>query len=53
LILHTFHPADGLQGNYNIDREAGEPDPYVVDLNTEISKYNEFVSAAMLRDEHK
>jgi len=51
--MHNYHLTDGLQGNYNIDREASEPDPYVVDLNTEISKYDELVSAAMLRNEHR
>ncbi|KAG2122034.1 Sec8 exocyst complex component-specific domain-containing protein [Suillus cothurnatus] len=40
-------------GNYNIDHEAGEPDPYIVDLNTEISNCNEFVSTAMLKEEHR
>ncbi|KAG1768897.1 hypothetical protein EV702DRAFT_712292 [Suillus placidus] len=64
IILHTIridircrtmHYLDAAMrlGNYNIDHEAGEPDPYVVDLNTEISNCNEFVSAAMLKEEHQ
>ncbi|KAG2350162.1 hypothetical protein BDR05DRAFT_978965 [Suillus weaverae] len=64
IILHTIridircrtmHYLDAAMrlGNYNIDHEAGEPDPYVVDLNTEISNCNEFVSAAMLKEEHR
>ncbi|KAG2154660.1 Sec8 exocyst complex component-specific domain-containing protein [Suillus clintonianus] len=64
IILHTIridircrtmHYLDAAMrlGNYNIDHEAGEPDPYIVDLNTEISKCNEFVSAAMLKEEHR
>ncbi|KAG2354422.1 hypothetical protein BDR07DRAFT_1548494 [Suillus spraguei] len=42
-----------LYGHYNIDHEAGEPNPYVVDLNTESSNCNEFVSAAMLKEVHR
>ncbi|KAG0704359.1 Sec8 exocyst complex component-specific domain-containing protein [Suillus ampliporus] len=64
IILHTIridircrtiHYLDAAMrlGNYNIDHEAGEPDPYIVDLNAEISKCNEFVSAAMLKEEHQ
>ncbi|OAX44421.1 hypothetical protein K503DRAFT_678876 [Rhizopogon vinicolor AM-OR11-026] len=64
IILHTIridircrtiHYLDAAMrlGNYNIDHEAGEPDPYIVDLNNEISKCNEFVSAAMLKEEHQ
>ncbi|KAG2120691.1 Sec8 exocyst complex component-specific domain-containing protein [Suillus discolor] len=64
IILHTIridircrtmHYLDAAMrlGNYNIDHEAGEPDPYIVDLNTEISNCNEFVSAAMLKEEHR
>ncbi|KAG1749817.1 Sec8 exocyst complex component-specific domain-containing protein [Suillus paluster] len=51
----TMHYLDAAMrlGNYNIDHEAGEPDPYIVDLNVEISKCNEFVSAAMLKEEHQ
>jgi exocyst complex component 4 len=50
--MHYLDAAMRL-GNYNIDHEAGEPDPYIVDLNTEISNCNEFVSAAMLKEEHQ
>ncbi|KAG2159664.1 Sec8 exocyst complex component-specific domain-containing protein [Suillus bovinus] len=64
IILHTIridircrtmHYLDAAMrlGNYNIDHEAGEPDPYIVDLNSEISNCNEFVSAAMLKEEHR
>lgn len=50
--MHYLDAATRL-GHYNIDHEAGEPDPYIVDLNTEISNCNEFVSAAMLKEEHR
>ncbi|EIW86882.1 exocyst complex component sec8 [Coniophora puteana RWD-64-598 SS2] len=34
-------------GNYDIDHEAREPDPYIVDLNTELNKCDDFVSSAL------
>jgi exocyst complex component 4 len=36
-----------LQGNYRIDRAAGEPDPHVIDLNTDLSICDEFATAAL------
>lgn len=32
------------QGNYSIDREAAEPDPHVIDLNTELSECDDVFS---------
>lgn len=29
-------------GHYSIDREAGEPDPHILDLNTELSECDDF-----------
>nr|GAT47843.1 Sec8 exocyst complex component specific domain-containing protein [Mycena chlorophos] len=34
-------------GNYTIEREAGEPDPYVVDLNNELSECNDFATTCL------
>jgi len=38
-------------GNYQIDHEVGEPDPYIVDLNSELSNFDEFTATTLLRDE--
>ncbi|KIK30358.1 hypothetical protein PISMIDRAFT_87500, partial [Pisolithus microcarpus 441] len=38
-------------GNYQIDHEVGEPDPYIVDLNTELSKIDEYVISTLLQEE--
>lgn len=38
-------------GNYQIDHEVGEPDPYIVDLNTELSKIDECVLSTLLKEE--
>jgi exocyst complex component 4 len=35
------------QGNYTTDREAAEPDPHIIDLNTELGQCDDFVSAAL------
>ncbi|KIJ21922.1 hypothetical protein PAXINDRAFT_124220 [Paxillus involutus ATCC 200175] len=62
IILHTIRievrcrsiyylDAAFRHGNYQIDHEVGEPDPYIVDLNMELSKIDEFVSATLLKDE--
>lgn len=42
-----------IQGNYQIDHEVGEPDPYIVDLNSELSDVDEFTSTTLLKNEHK
>lgn len=36
-----------FQGNYNIEREAGEPDPHVIDLNTEIGECHDLISTTL------
>ncbi|KAI6007185.1 Sec8 exocyst complex component-specific domain-containing protein [Pisolithus albus] len=38
-------------GNYQIDHEVGEPDPYIVDLNTELGKIDEHVISTLLQEE--
>lgn len=42
-----------IQGNYQIDHEVGEPDPYIVDLNSELSDFDEFTSTTLLKKEQK
>ena len=42
-----------IQGNYQVDHEAGEPDPYIVDLNSELSYLDEFTSTTLLKNEQK
>ena len=42
-----------IQGNYQVDHEAGEPDPYIVDLNSELSDFDEFTSTTLLKNEQK
>ncbi|KAJ7596856.1 exocyst complex component sec8 [Mycena floridula] len=34
-------------GNYSIEREASEPDPHIIDLNTELSQAEEFFSSSL------
>ncbi|KAF9231597.1 Sec8 exocyst complex component-specific domain-containing protein [Melanogaster broomeanus] len=62
IILHTIRievryrciyylDAAFRHGNYQIDHEDGEPDPYIVDLNKELSRFDEFASATLLKDE--
>jgi len=41
------------RGNYCIDREAGEPDPHVIDLNTELGKCDDFLSTALPKKEQQ
>ncbi|KAI9461755.1 Sec8 exocyst complex component-specific domain-containing protein [Boletus coccyginus] len=38
-------------GNYQVDYEVGEPDPYIVDLNSELSNFDEFTSTTLLKNE--
>jgi len=38
-------------GNYQVDHEVGEPDPYIVDLNSELSNFDEFTSTTLLKNE--
>ncbi|KAJ7293405.1 exocyst complex component sec8 [Mycena rebaudengoi] len=40
-------------GNYSIEREAGEPDPHVVDLNNELAECNDFVSTCLAKRERQ
>ncbi|KAJ7071200.1 exocyst complex component sec8 [Mycena amicta] len=40
-------------GNYTIEREAGEPDPHVVDLNNELSECNDFASTCLPKRERR
>ncbi|KAI9513074.1 Sec8 exocyst complex component-specific domain-containing protein [Russula earlei] len=40
-------------GNYCIDREVGEPDPHVIDLNLELGEYYDIVSSTLPPQEHK
>jgi len=42
-----------IQGNYQVDYEVGEPDPYIVDLNSELSNFDEFTSTTLLKNEQK
>ncbi|KAK7064373.1 Sec8 exocyst complex component-specific domain-containing protein [Favolaschia claudopus] len=34
-------------GNYSIDREAGEPDPHVIDLNNELGECSDFATTCL------
>lgn len=36
-----------LQGNYRIDQEDSEPDPHIIDLNNELGKADEVISATL------
>ncbi|KAH7885950.1 Sec8 exocyst complex component-specific domain-containing protein [Phlebopus sp. FC_14] len=64
LILHTIRievrcrgiyylDAAFRYGNYQVEYEVGEPDPYIVDLNTELSRLDESASATLLEDERE
>ncbi|KII94197.1 hypothetical protein PLICRDRAFT_171865 [Plicaturopsis crispa FD-325 SS-3] len=64
LVLHTIRidircrtihylDASMRHGNYHIDREAGEPDPHIIDLNVELGKCNAFVSTALPKKEQQ
>ena len=41
-----------IQGNYNLEREASEPDPHIVDLNSELTKCEGSLSTAVGEREH-
>jgi len=51
----TIHYLDSAMrhGNYHIDREAGEPDPHVIDLNTELGKCDDFMTTALPKKEQQ
>ncbi|KAI0249495.1 Sec8 exocyst complex component-specific domain-containing protein [Lactifluus subvellereus] len=64
LILHTIridvrcrvaHYLDLAirHGNYRIDREIGEPDPHIIDLNSELGEYHDIVSSTLPPQEQK
>ena len=64
LILHsiridircrTIHYLDAAMrhGNYNIDHEAGEPDPHIIDLNAEIGQCDDFISTTLPKREQQ
>jgi len=40
------------KGNYNLEREASEPDPHIVDLNGELTKCEGHLSTALGEREH-
>ncbi|KAF9650351.1 hypothetical protein BDM02DRAFT_3223223 [Thelephora ganbajun] len=46
LVLSMRH------GNYNLEREASEPDPHIVDLNSELTKCEGHLSTAVGEREH-
>ncbi|KAI6136490.1 hypothetical protein F5141DRAFT_1074987 [Pisolithus sp. B1] len=48
--MYHLHAAFRL-GNYQIDHEVGELDPYIVELNTELSKIDEHVISTLLKEE--
>ena len=41
-----------IQGNYNLEREASEPDPHIVDLNIELTNCEGHLSTAVGEREH-
>ncbi|KAL0580816.1 exocyst subunit [Marasmius crinis-equi] len=49
LRCRTLHYLDLAMrlGNYTIDTEAGEPDPHIIDLNTELGECNDFVAPGL------
>ena len=46
-----LNPYHLYQGNYNIDREVGEPDPHIVDLNIELGECDNIVSTTLPQKE--
>ncbi|KAF8213248.1 exocyst complex component sec8 [Mycena galopus ATCC 62051] len=40
-------------GNYSLEREAGEPDPHVVDLNNELGECSDFASTCLAKRERQ
>ncbi|KAJ7487411.1 exocyst complex component sec8 [Mycena galericulata] len=51
----TIHYLDSAlrYGNYSIEREAGEPDPHVVDLNNELGECSDFASSCLPKRERQ
>ncbi|KAI0080371.1 hypothetical protein K474DRAFT_1590049 [Panus rudis PR-1116 ss-1] len=49
----ALREASSYFGNYHIDVEASEPDPYIADLNTELSKCDDFASTALPEAERR
>jgi len=49
--IHYLHLAM-QHGNYHIEREASEPDPHIIDLNSELGKCEGFLSNAVPEREH-
>jgi exocyst complex component 4 len=40
-------------GNYHVDREIGEPDPHIIDLNLELGEYHDIASTTLPPREQK
>jgi len=40
-------------GNYRVDREIGEPDPHIIDLNLELGEYHDIASTTLPPQEQK
>lgn len=48
------YQANGLlQGNYCPDREVGEPDPHIIDLNLELAELDDIVASTVPRTEQQ
>ena len=45
-------PFSEIQGNYNLEWEASEPDPHIVDLNSELTKCDGHLLTAVGEREH-
>ncbi|CAJ0842913.1 15490_t:CDS:10 [Entrophospora sp. SA101] len=55
LRCHALHFLDlaTREGNYQLDYEAYEPDPYVIELNSDIVKFDESIASCLSAREHK
>ncbi|CAB4383870.1 unnamed protein product [Rhizophagus irregularis] len=55
LRCHTLHYVDKAmrEGNYQLEYEAYEPDPFVLTLNTDVVKYDESIVSHLPAKEHK
>ncbi|CAI2168626.1 9696_t:CDS:10 [Funneliformis geosporum] len=55
LRCHTLHYLDKAmrEGNYQLEYEAYEPDPYVLTLNADMVKFNESIASHLPTKEHK
>ncbi|CAG8497625.1 8122_t:CDS:10, partial [Funneliformis caledonium] len=55
LRCHTLHYLDKAmrEGNYQLEYEAYEPDPYVLTLNADMVKFNENIASHLPTKEHK